>query len=265
MTFLPPIPLNSITDTDQPTSGRVAICGSHGGMYPACLAFAAGLRAVIFNDAGGGLNKAGIAGIMALDGVGMAAAAVAHDSCRIADAPDMARRGIISAVNRTAAKLGVATGQHITSAADCLAAAPLPAGTMPDHGEARQVMRPQGFARKVVLVDSAALVTPDDRGCLVITGSHGGLIGGDPARALKAEAALAVFNDAGGGCDGAGTTRLGALDERGLAALTIAHSSARIGDAMSAFQTGIVSNTNRAAAAMGIRDNTHLYTVLAGL
>jgi hypothetical protein len=79
------------------------------------------------------------------------------------------------------------------------------------------------------------------------------LIGGDPARALKAAAALGGFNDAGYDCDAAGTTRLPALDERGIAAVTVAHTSARIGDAASAWETGVISCTNRAARDAGIR------------
>ena len=102
-----------------------------------------------------------------------------------------------------------------------------------------------------MLADSASLVGPDDAGRIVITGSHGGLVGGDPARALKTEAALAVFNDAGGGIEDAGVTRLPALDVRGIAAVTVSHGSARIGDAASAWKTGAISHANGAAAALG--------------
>ena len=70
----------------------------------------------------------------------------------------------------------------------------------------------------------------EDEGEIVVTGSHGGLIGADPKRALKANARLAVFNDAGVGCDEAGITRLAVLDDRGVAAVTVAHTSAKIGD-----------------------------------
>ena len=47
-------------------------------------------------------------------------------------------------------------------------------------------------------------------------------------------------------------TRLPALDARGIAAATVAAASARIGDARSTYEDGILSRVNRGAAALGI-------------
>ncbi|MBL4556209.1 MAG: hypothetical protein JKP98_00180 [Rhodobacteraceae bacterium] len=58
----PVLLLDSITDAGPDAAGAVAICGSHGGLYAASLASQAGLHGVILNDAGIGLNGAGIAG-----------------------------------------------------------------------------------------------------------------------------------------------------------------------------------------------------------
>ncbi|MEP5717652.1 MAG: hypothetical protein ABJN37_04640, partial [Alphaproteobacteria bacterium] len=90
------------------------------------------------------------------------------------------------------------------------------------------------------------------------TGPPGGLGGGDPARALKPAPALAVFNDAGGGIEDAGLTRLPALDARTIPAVTVAHTSARVGDAASAWETGVISHANAAAAALGARSGDRL-------
>jgi hypothetical protein len=84
-----------------------------------------------------------------------------------------------------------------------------------------------------------------------VTGSHGGLVGGDPAKALRTDGFAAVFNDAGIGIDEAGTTRLPALDLRAIAAVTVAANSARIGDARSSFEDGIVSRANATACRLG--------------
>lgn len=259
-----PLLLNSITDADEAARGRVAVCGSHGGIYPAYLASLAGLRAVVFNDAGGGLDNAGIAGVMALADVGVAAVAASHQSCRIGDAGDMARRGLISAVNALAGRLGVTVGEAVGPACDKLAGAQMPCGMLAELDEARRVLRREA-GRDIVLVDSASLVKPEDAGRIVITGSHGGLIGGDPVRALKADAFLAVFNDAGGGCDDAGLTRLAALDARGIAALTVAHVSARIGDAGSSYDDGIISAVNNRAARLNLKQGGRLRAALARL
>ena len=97
-----------------------------------------------------------------------------------------------------------------------------------------------------------AAVGPEHVGAIVATGSHGGLLGGKPETALKYDALAALFNDAGIGIDEAGVTRLPALDRRGIAAATVAAASARIGDARSTYEDGILSRVNSRAAALGI-------------
>ena len=57
---------------------------------------------------------------------------------------------------------------------------------------------------------------------------------------------------AGIGIDEAGVTRLPALDARGIAAGTVAAASARIGDARSTYEDGILTRINSRAAALGI-------------
>ncbi|MEQ9682022.1 MAG: hypothetical protein RLO49_04880 [Rhodospirillales bacterium] len=254
--------LPSITDIDAAHRGRVVISGSHGGLYPGYLAAKAGLRAVILNDAGGGLDDAGVAGIHALDQTGMAAAAVSHLSARIGDAGDMRARGVISTVNKAAAGLGVAVGMPCAEAAGRLAQAIIPTTALPPIDEARRVIARDG-SPDVVLADSASLIGAGDAGHFIITGSHGGLVGGDPARALKTNAAVAVFNDAGGGIDGAGLTRLPALDARAIPAVTVGHASARIGDAASAWGAGVITHANAAAQALGAKPGDRLQDWLA--
>jgi hypothetical protein len=60
-----------------------------------------------------------------------------------------------------------------------------------------------------------------------------------------------VFNDAGVGLELAGIAALGALQAAGVAACTVAHDTARIGEAASTWATGVVSHANAAAAALG--------------
>ena len=63
----------------------------------------------------------------------------------------------------------------------------------------------------------------------------------------------ALYNDAGIGIDEAGVSRLPALDARGIAAATVAAASARIGDARSTYEDGILSGSMPRAAALGLR------------
>jgi hypothetical protein len=243
--------MDTITDATDEARGHIVISGSHGGHYPAALASRAGIRAVIFNDAGIGLEEAGVAGVLSLADVGMAAAATDCQSCRIGSAQDAVDRGRISVVNAVAARLGVEPGMSVADALDRLADAPTPDNQLPPYAEARSSITLEGTNTEVWLLDSASLVKPEDAGKIVITASHGALIGGDPTRALKADARITVFNDAGIGIDEVGVTRLPALDQKSLACVTVDCMTARIGDAASALETGIISRVNETAKAMG--------------
>jgi uncharacterized protein YunC (DUF1805 family) len=253
--------LDSITDAGPAHRGAVALSGSHGGRFPAAVASRAGLRAAIFSDAGGGLDGAGVAGLAALDTVGMAAAATDAGTCRIGSAADALDRGRLSGVNAAAARLGLRAGMPVSEAVAALDAAPSPSGVLPAVEEARRTLAlPSGLDLR--LLDSASLVGPEDAGAVVITGSHGGLVGGRPERALKAAARLAAFNDAGVGIEGVGITRLPALEERGIAAVAVGHGTARIGETASTYGTGVISAANAAARALGLEEGMRLRAAL---
>lgn len=243
---------DTVTKVADKARGAVLVCGSHGGLYPGYLAAKAGVRAVIFNDAGGGRDDAGIGSLANLEALGIAAATTSNLSCRIGDAKDMLARGRISHVNNLAAGRDVKVGERCEDAARKLEAAPLPceAGLGPPISEARSLYPTPG-TRRIVLIDSASLVLPEDQGQIVVTGSHGGLLGGNDFLALQVDAFAGVFHDAGIGIDEAGATRLPALDRRGIAAVTVDGASARIGDARSVCEEGVISRVNEAARRLG--------------
>ena len=255
--------LDSITDADANARGALVVSGSHGGLYPAVLASRLGIRSIFFNDAGIGYNRAGVAGVEALRLVGMAGAAVDCQSARIGSAKDMVRFGVISCANGPATDLGVLVGMSVTDAIRALRDAPQPPGVLPAMDEARSEIRLDGTELDVLLVDSASLVTPADAGRVIVAGSHGALIGGDPRRALKAKARFACFNDAGIGREQIGVSRLPALEHQGIAAVTVGHESAVIGDAASSVKTGVISAVNEPARAMGISVDDRLHDALA--
>jgi hypothetical protein len=248
---MPIIEAPTITSLPTEARGAVVISGSHGGRYPGYLAAKAKLRAAIFSDAGVGRDGAGVASLAYLETYGIAAAAVSHASARIGDSADMMSRGVISHANTPAVAVGVAPGMACRAAAEQLLAAPLVEAEPEPFGETRGVLELPGAARHVVLVDSAAQVEPGDAGHIVVTGSHGGLVGGDPRLALRVAGYAGVFNDAGIGIDNAGTGRLPALDQRGIPAFTVSAASAAIGDAGSTYRDGVISVANEAASARG--------------
>jgi hypothetical protein len=250
---MPVIEAPTITSLPPEALGAVVVSGSHGGRYPGYLAAKARVRAVIFSDAGVGRDAAGIASLAGLERHGIAAAAVSHTSARIGDPADMMHRGVISHANAAAQAVGVEPGMACREAAEHLLLAALVEASPEPFGETRRVLEPPGAARRIVLVDSAAQVQAADAGHIVVTGSHGGLVGGDPRLALRVAGFAGVFNDAGIGIDDAGITRLPALDERAIPAFTVAAASAVIGDAGSTYRDGVISVVNTAAHRRGAR------------
>lgn len=254
----------TVTVLPSGAAGSVVVTASHGGLYPGYLVLAARARAAIFNDAGFGKERAGVGALDLLAKNEIAAAAVAHTSCRVGDAEDMIAHGVISAVNSVAAACGVVQSMSCAEAASKLDLAPLSQSRYVNAVEERRSSFDISHQRRrVLLADSASLVEATDAGSIIVTGSHGGLVGRDPSKALRAEAYAAIFNDAGMGKDNAGTTRLPHLDDRCIAAVTVAASSARIGDARSTLMDGIVSCTNRTANAHGVRIGQAAYDVVA--
>lgn len=246
------IVLDSVTHLGDGDAGKVAVVASHGGVYAAYVAARRRVRGVVLNDASVGKDGAGIAGLAYLDGVGIAAATVDYRSARIGDGSDMMADGIVSHVNETARALGAAPGGSCRALAALLVerAAP-PVKAVPEEHESRHLLR-EGTP-SVWALDSVSLVSAEDATSILLTGSHGGLLGGRPETALRHPALAAFYNDAGIGKDEAGVSRLPALDRRGIAALTVAASSARIGDARSTGEDGIVSRANATALDWGAK------------
>ena len=253
MIAMPIVLLDTITSAGPEHGGRVVVSGSHGGRYCGYLAAKAGLLGVILNDAAVGLEEAGIGSLAWLAPLGVPAATVAHDSARIGDAEDMHARGHISHCNEPARVLGCEPGQSCTEAARRMAERPAPEAPpeLPVGEESRFVLRPAGDGRPVVVgCDSASLVRSEDVEHIVVTGSHCGILPGRPGYGLGVRARGAAFNDAGGG---AGTARLPVLDAQGIPAVAVAAMSARIGDARSTWESGVVSVVNERAAGLGVK------------
>lgn len=112
----------------------------------------------------------------------------------------------------------------------------------------QEVERGPGGA--ILIMDSITKVTPDDAGAIVVSASHGGASSGEFALEVPLKAVF--FNDAGVGKDGAGIAALAMLQARGVAGGTVAHTSARIGDAQDMWECGVISHLNDAASRLGL-------------
>lgn len=240
---------DTITKLSDEDKGLVIVAASHGGVYPGYIAAAGKCRGVILNDAGLGLDRAGIGSLDYLQEFGVPAATVGHNSTRIGDGRDMIQNGILTFVNKAAEALNCHVGQACAEAAGLMTHAPIPDIEPPEHAEDRFLLREGEIP--VWGIDSNSLVRPDDAGTIVVTGSHGAILGGRPETAIRVDALAAVYHDAGTGKDQAGISRLPALDPRGIAAATVDGNTARIGDARSIWSTGRISHINKTAAEWG--------------
>jgi hypothetical protein len=109
--------LDSVTRVGPAQAGHVVVTGSHGGA--SVVPYARAVRALlyVFNDAGIGKDRAGVAALVELEREAIAAVAVSHDSARIGEARDAWEHGEISAVNAPAQRLGLAVGRLLRDAA----------------------------------------------------------------------------------------------------------------------------------------------------
>jgi hypothetical protein len=247
----PIIVTDSVTLLSERAQGTVVVCGSHGGIVAGLFAAAGGVDGVVFNDAAVGKEEAGIAGLHLLEQYGIAAAAVDYRSARIGDGEDSRTSGVVSFINHWASEAGVRVGVTADEAAQWMAAwqRPRPTAPRPPSPAERDPDLLQDGCPRVFALDSVSRVTWSLAGSVILAGSHGGIVNG---KAIKAPVRAAFFNDAGGGKDDAGTSRLPALDVCGIPGATVAAMSARIGDGRDTYESGTISNVNATAAALGV-------------
>jgi hypothetical protein len=103
--------VDSISLATMRDRGKVVSSGSHGGVPAGETALAFGPRLVLFNDAGFGIEHAGVAGLAILDRAGIAASTVSTMSARIGDGRSTLLDGFLSEVNEAAYRVGARQGR----------------------------------------------------------------------------------------------------------------------------------------------------------
>ncbi|MCC7319715.1 MAG: hypothetical protein IT542_01930 [Rubellimicrobium sp.] len=243
--------MDTVTRLDRSFAGRVVVAGSHGGEFAAFCAARAQVRAVVFNDAGVGKDSEGISALPYFDALGVAAASTSHLSARIGDGRDNFENGVISHVNAAAGRLGCRVGQATRDCAALMGAAAAFAYDVPAKAESRTVIPAPPGQPEVVVIDSLALLMPEDAGRIMVTGSHGATLPTDDRLLLNGDALAGLFCDAGFGKDGNSIRRVQRLDQFDKPGAAVSVTSARIGNGRSVLQDGILSFVNRTAAGHG--------------
>jgi len=110
---------DSATSVTEDNKNDIVVDGSHCGANIAPdYILPSGARGMIGNDAGIGLENAGIVSLKTLEEHGIPAAAVATMSAEIGIGQSTYDEGVISTVNEVAKKMGVTVGMTAREAAD---------------------------------------------------------------------------------------------------------------------------------------------------
>lgn len=232
-------------------TGDVYVGASFFGAYCAALALRWGAKALIGHAAGVGKERAGVSGLEFCHRYGVAAAACETLSARIGEGESL-WQGVVGHVNPTAVALGVRPGLPVREAAECLLAAPAGRAI---HDEAT-LQAPlttveQGPRGGVFCLVSLSLLDRPRPADVFCVGSHAGSVLHVFARATRPKGVIA--NDAGMAKDNSGIAGLAPLAEEGIAAAAVSAASARIGDPLDTYRSGIVSHANAVAALAGVR------------
>lgn len=107
--------MDSISYIGSEHAGVVVVSGSHGGLSSGRYALRHPPRLAVFNDAGVGKDRAGVAALDQLAGFNVAAVAVAAASARIGDGEDTFAHGVIAHLNAPATALGLEPGARLRS------------------------------------------------------------------------------------------------------------------------------------------------------
>lgn len=229
----------------------VVINASYCGVLPARFVATHRPRGAIGVDCGIGPEGASIAGLWYLEALDIPAAVADVMTVHLGDGVHLAKHGRISFFNQPAQDCGVEVGMPVLQAAKCMlhrpAAAPADAASI----TRRTVVHEEPDGRQIICVDSIAFGLPQDNRNVLITAGHTGRSA--VPYLLKVSPHGFICSDGGKGLDSAGTAGLKTANHHGLAGATVDARMARMGNAMSSYQDGVISDLNELAFAAGVR------------
>lgn len=228
----------------------VVVNASYSGVLPARFIAAHRPKGSIGVDCGVGLEAAGIAGLWYLEALGIPAAAADVMSVRLGDGVDLYEQGVISHVNAIAEQVGVRRGMAVREAAMLMLEGEAET-TRPEAVTHRTVMLSGPGGRQVVCTDSIAFGVEEDRDRNVLcTAGHTGRSSVPYLRKVRPWGF--ICSDGGGGRERSGTAGLRIVESEGLAGATVDARTARMGDGISTYEDGVISDCNAPARARGV-------------
>ncbi len=236
---------------DARNRGRdVVVNASYIGVLPARMVGDHMPRAAIGVDCAVGPEGAGIAGLWYLEALNIPAAAADVMTIHLGDGDDLYANGRISHFNRPAQDCGVRRGMGVAEAARLmLDNDPGKPGALDVTN--RQVMEENPDGRKIICTDSIVFGIPEDVRNVIVSAGHNGKSSADYLAAINPFGY--ICSDGGRGRDDSGMAALPAADKMGIAGCTVDGRLARMGDAMSTWNDGVISAANRLAMDAGVR------------
>ena len=231
----------------------VVVNASYTGVLPARFIAEKAPAGAIGLDCAVGPQGASIAGLWYLEAFSLPAATVDVMGVVLGDGVDVWRHGRISYLNQPARDLGVTEGHSVEKAARLMlggdAAAPAAASDVTN----RRTMAEHPSGRSIVCTDSIAFGLPEDKGTTVlVTAGHTGRSAVPYLEKVSPHAF--ICSDGGMGRDRSGVAALPVLEAHGVAGAAVDARTARMGDALSSWETGVISAANELARRAGITE-----------
>lgn len=236
----------------EPWLNDVAVGASFAGAPTAAMPLRPGVKAWIAHEGGPGKDNAGISGLALAQRFGIPAAAIATMTGRLSGGMSLIT-GTVSHANEAAMQLGVKPGQTGGEAAKLMLKAkpgkPCNLDGLIDEQMHEVKVAPAGRIYAVWSFSRVKGEYPNDVFCVA---SHGAKVMAQYA--LRANPRGLIANDAGGGMDNSGMEGLAAVEALcQIPAATVSTQSARIGDALSTYNDGVISAVNSSAQRIGVR------------
>lgn len=234
----------------HPCQGDVVVNASYSGVLCARMVMSARPRAVIGLDCAIGKDGAGIAGLWYYEALGVPAAATDTMTAEMGNGRDLYENGVISRVNDSAQRLGIAPGMQVREVAEAFKTGALkPASFDPAR---RLVVHTGEHGRSIVCTDSIAFALPEDRERNVLcTAGHTGRSVVEYFRQFRPWAF--ICSDGGIGKNQSGISALQDVEADGIAGASVDALTARMGDGQSTYFDGVISAANSVAQAKGVR------------
>jgi uncharacterized protein YunC (DUF1805 family) len=229
----------------------VVINASYCGVLPARFVATHHPRGAIGVDCGIGPEGASIAGLWYLEALDIPAAVADVMTVHLGDGVHLAEHGRISFFNQPAQDCGIEVGMPVLQAARRMLQRPSGVPANAAEITRRTVVHEQSDGRQVICVDSIAFGLPQDSRNVLITAGHTGRSA--VPYLLKVSPHGFICSDGGKGLDSAGTAGLEIVNRQGLAGATVDARRARMGNSMSSYRDGVISDLNELAHAAGLR------------